>query len=48
MFGDSIIDKFILLSFSPTFLSVSSFFLTYYAQDFAQRFNILLKVKLYS
>ena len=39
-------DKFILLLFSPVFSG--NFFLTYYAQDFAQSFNILLKVKLYS
>ena len=30
------------------FSSDNSFFLTYYAQDFAQSFNILLKVKLHS
>ena len=39
-------DKSILLLFSPIFLSGNSFLLTYYAQDFVQSFNILLKVKL--
>ena len=38
----------ILLLFSLIFLSGNSSFLTYYAQDFAQNFNILLKVKLYN
>ena len=36
-----------MLLFSPIFLSGNSF-LTYYAQDFARSFNILLKVQLYS
>ena len=40
-------DQSILLLISPIFLSGNSFSLTYYAQDFAQSFNILLKVKLY-
>ena len=35
----------ILLLFSPVFLQF--FFLTYYTQDSARSFNILLKVKLY-
>ena len=39
-------DKSILLLFSCIFLSSNSFVLTYYGQDFAQSFNILLKVKL--
>ena len=41
-------DQSIMLSFSNIFLSGNSCFLTYYAQDFVQSFNTLLKVKLYS
>ena len=40
-------DQSIFLLFLSIFLSGNSF-LTYYAQDFAQSFNILLKLKPYS